>query len=1258
MAGRADDFLDSADSFLDAPTAVGTKADDFLDSADAFLDSGQIPDDKARFDAEVQDKIAKLKANPSTAYLPDNAIENIARSRTRKVDHVQGGIGDFLSDVGSAVSSLPEQTAASIENVTLDSDVPTAARQVAKSATQRAIRDIDASNALDKKKEYILGLTSDDIKSGIQSIPFSLASLGAYVAATAPIRAAGALAGSAAGPAGTAGGAAVGTVLSHGAGMLASGKAAYNMDLGMVLNQLYGAADTEFRKQSGRGMTPDEFGKFVDDPEIKDNLFKHGLAEAGFEAIGNLITTAAFGKALKPIIGKITGKVTEEAIKGAAKKAGAFGIARAAGLSAAGELATEIPTQVAQNQAEVGLGLQEGPALGWTDPEAWVNASKEVFYPTLITSGILGGGAKIASIPIEAHGNKVMSGRIAEFIAAGGLARLNDEQIAAIYDHATEVLGARKKDQSISDSVAAIRSEADRRGISLPDDGNVSGGAARVQTDIPVSAEDFLGGEGLEPAQDNVPRGTTAVRALPPPRMVGTPEGDVGSEAQIEARRAAQQARGVDLGLNEVAGTVQGRAPLPPIETATAAQQPDDLLKSISRAGGISREAAQSEGIDPAHFNDSRSRQVFGRPLFPKRGGLTLDGLAEFMSQHGYLPEGQYYANDALDLLSRALGGEKVYSQSDAARAFERDAQDREDEMRDRHRDLYAPEPTPEQRRQTAADLRKSIMAVQKNAMRRDFGNDDWTPTKDDFGLSGYIREDEDTQDLAAVMYDGRRIMGDNAFEAFFERFSAQYPDLDGAEFESTLREAIRSHEDAQKSRVPAEDQPGTIRVQEAAQAGKGQERPASDARAQQPAAAPEAGQEVTPPQSPSEKQPATPAPATAPEPTAKQEPAAPDRRHDPVTRKRVTEMSPDEMQDALLRDHKTGLYNERAYDEHERLPVQVAIDLDSLKWVNDNMGHESGDAMLRAIGDALSRHAKFAYRMGGDEFVVQARSQQEADAIMASVSGDLNRQVIQYTGPDGSVTSKTGVGFTYGTGPDLKTADQALADDKRRREGAGLRAGRGQEPPGVVKKPAQGRQSVVPQEPLATSETDTETPAQAGVSASGTEKTETKPEPSQATQETDLAGSVNPTAQAAHDEQAKKDRQRNGTQDVPMSAGPGDLFSDSSKQAELFAPMVEAAQAMTKAAKEIAEAVKEGKNEKSKPEVGAGTRDELAVETTQEGTSAETDYSQYAGRMVKVNAIDSKGRTTAISADAAQELQRIDEQESLARRLLECLAS
>lgn len=85
------------------------------------------------------------------------------------------------------------------------------------------------------------------------------------------------------------------------------------------------------------------------------------------------------------------------------------------------------------------------------------------------------------------------------------------------------------------------------------------------------------------------------------------------------------------------------------------------------------------------------------------------------------------------------------------------------------------------------------------------------------------------------------------------------------------------------------------------------------------------------------------------------------------------------------LEDVMTGLGNRRAFERdlerslarslRDGKPLTVAIaDVDGLKHVNDEQGHVAGDALLAAVGQALSgscRISDAAYRIGGDEFAL-----------------------------------------------------------------------------------------------------------------------------------------------------------------------------------------------------------------------------------------------------------------------------------------------
>ncbi|NPV74462.1 MAG: diguanylate cyclase [Pelotomaculum sp.] len=80
--------------------------------------------------------------------------------------------------------------------------------------------------------------------------------------------------------------------------------------------------------------------------------------------------------------------------------------------------------------------------------------------------------------------------------------------------------------------------------------------------------------------------------------------------------------------------------------------------------------------------------------------------------------------------------------------------------------------------------------------------------------------------------------------------------------------------------------------------------------------------------------------------------------------------------------DVLTGLYNRSYFEEELRrleksdsYPVSIILcDLDNLKLVNDALGHERGDELLRCAAGAISQAVKekgVAARIGGDEFVV-----------------------------------------------------------------------------------------------------------------------------------------------------------------------------------------------------------------------------------------------------------------------------------------------
>lgn len=85
--------------------------------------------------------------------------------------------------------------------------------------------------------------------------------------------------------------------------------------------------------------------------------------------------------------------------------------------------------------------------------------------------------------------------------------------------------------------------------------------------------------------------------------------------------------------------------------------------------------------------------------------------------------------------------------------------------------------------------------------------------------------------------------------------------------------------------------------------------------------------------------------------------------------------------------DSLTGLKNRAAYDSmvnrliSKGIPFgMLLIDLDNFKTVNDQLGHEKGDMILKYVANVLNdcvRDTDLAIRLGGDEFIIVAEGVQ-----------------------------------------------------------------------------------------------------------------------------------------------------------------------------------------------------------------------------------------------------------------------------------------
>jgi diguanylate cyclase (GGDEF)-like protein len=186
------------------------------------------------------------------------------------------------------------------------------------------------------------------------------------------------------------------------------------------------------------------------------------------------------------------------------------------------------------------------------------------------------------------------------------------------------------------------------------------------------------------------------------------------------------------------------------------------------------------------------------------------------------------------------------------------------------------------------------------------------------------------------------------------------------------------------------------------------------------------------------------------------------------VKRGIIEEMGPVERERALYTDPLTDAQNRRAFNERQEnidvkegrtkretpnaAPAVASVDVDSLKWVNDNMTHSAGDRLLMAVSDALGRQEGVeVYRMGGDEFAVTGASQEALETALQQAAADLADTEI-VAGND-SVTPT----ITWGKGENYEQADAEAVDMKRDRVRRGVVANR-KGKPSSYKVRSQGR--------------------------------------------------------------------------------------------------------------------------------------------------------------------------------------------------------
>jgi diguanylate cyclase len=163
-------------------------------------------------------------------------------------------------------------------------------------------------------------------------------------------------------------------------------------------------------------------------------------------------------------------------------------------------------------------------------------------------------------------------------------------------------------------------------------------------------------------------------------------------------------------------------------------------------------------------------------------------------------------------------------------------------------------------------------------------------------------------------------------------------------------------------------------------------------------------------------------------------------------------------LQDSLRREHElaltdplTGLPNRLAYerrmaeiedDVRERggMACVGAFDIDHFKVINDSFGHAAGDAVLRIVGQTLTRELPppaFVARYGGEEFVVVFAGIPAEDALAAAQALCETVAALAFHASQKPVTVTMSGGITRFLGNDspataFDRADRALYAAKR----------------------------------------------------------------------------------------------------------------------------------------------------------------------------------------------------------------------------------
>lgn len=204
-----------------------------------------------------------------------------------------------------------------------------------------------------------------------------------------------------------------------------------------------------------------------------------------------------------------------------------------------------------------------------------------------------------------------------------------------------------------------------------------------------------------------------------------------------------------------------------------------------------------------------------------------------------------------------------------------------------------------------------------------------------------------------------------------------------------------------------------------------------------------------------------------------------PDKRLDWAMRGSIDAMTPEERKTALEILRTPGSISAAQVNETTGMPGKSAWasavakgqvgkalvhgDVAGLGWVNDNLGHDAGDALLNAMSAAIKDAGlqDQAYHISGDEFNFHFADQAGAEAQMADLKDKFKNVAITFTDTNGIPHTYSGGFISYGIGANddaalaERAAEDGLLSAKRDAVASGDRpAIKGTKPSGMVEIP------------------------------------------------------------------------------------------------------------------------------------------------------------------------------------------------------------